>query len=190
MAAKYRSYLEEDLRKQLMVVRGMDQKSQAVVLKFPRQTSGTTDEAFVTAQMYITERAIATTEILSEGKAEKVVAVFDFGTYSRANAPPWSAIKTVTQLLQHHYPERLDHLVILDAPLFMRALFQLVHPFLSPETNEKVYMITGEVSVATAAIDGTCVTFLICAAFDALRHRKQREKSSDHSFVLSIPCHL
>ena len=147
VAEQYRLYVKEDLGKQLMVVRGMDRESRAIVLKFPRQSSETTEEAFVTAQLYITERAIAATEALSEGREEKVLAIADFRSYSRSNAPPWSALSTVVHLLQPNYPERLNHLIILDASFFMRALFNLIHPFLSAATKEKLVVIADEVSV-------------------------------------------
>lgn len=147
VAEQYRLYLKEDLGKQPMVVHGMDRESWAIVLKFPCQSSETTEEAFMTAQVYITERAIAATEALSEGREEKVVAIADFRAYSRSNAPPWSALRTVVHLLQPNYPERLDHLIILDAPFFMRALFNLIHPFLRAATKEKLVMLADDVSV-------------------------------------------
>ena len=145
MATQYRSDIEQDLATQLMVVRGMDRDKRAIVIKFPRQSSGT-QEAFIATQLYIAERAIATTEVLSLGKQEKVVCVFDFGTYSSSNAPPRSAITTTVHLLQRNYPERLDHLLILEAPFWMRALFTIIHPFLSADTKEKLIMIGDNVS--------------------------------------------
>jgi CRAL/TRIO domain len=169
VAEQYRLYLKEDLGKQLMVVRGMDRESRAIVLKFPRQSSETTEEAFVTAQLYITERAIAATEALSEGREEKVVAIADFGVYSRSNAPPWSALRTVVHLLQPNYPERLDHLIILDAPFFMRALFNLIHPFLRAATKEKLVMIADDVSVFSKMTRNPLRPFFLPAQFHTIK---------------------
>lgn len=125
-----------------MVVRGMDRDSRAVAIKMPRTSSETNEEAFITAQLYIAERAIAATEILSEGIEEKVVAVFEFGDYSSSNAPPFRVMRAMAQILQRNYPERLSHLCILDPPFFMRTVYTLIHPFLRPDTKEKVIMLS------------------------------------------------
>lgn len=145
VAEQYRAYLKEETTKQVMVVRGKDRESRAVVIKMPRESSETNDEAFITAQLYVAERAIACTEILSEGKEEKVVAIFEFGTYSSSNAPPFRVMRAMAQILQRNYPERLDHLCILDPPFFMRTIYTLIHPFLSADTKEKVIMLSNEV---------------------------------------------
>ena len=140
-------YLEEEISKQVMVIRGMDRDSRAIVIKMPRESSETNEEAFITAQLYVAERAIATTEIQSEGKEEKVAAIFEFGNYSSSNAPPFRVMRLMVQLLQRNYPERLSHLCILDPPFFLRTIFTLIHPFLSADTKEKVIMISDEVRI-------------------------------------------
>lgn len=145
VAQQYRSYLEEELLKQVMVVRGKDRESHAVVIKMPRESPETNEEAFIMAQLYIAERAMAATEFLSCGENEKVVAIFEFGTYSSSNAPPFRVMRSMTTILQRNYPERLFHLVILDPPFFMRTIYTLIHPFLSADTNEKVILISNEV---------------------------------------------
>jgi hypothetical protein len=144
VAQQYRSYLEEELLKQVMVVRGKDRESHAVVIKMPRESPETNEEAFIMAQLYIAERAMAATEFLSCGENEKVVAIFEFGTYSSSNAPPFRVMRSMTTILQRNYPERLFHLVILDPPFFMRTIYTLIHPFLSADTNEKVILISNE----------------------------------------------
>lgn len=145
MAEQYRAYIEEEMSKQIMVVRGKDRESHAIVIKMPRESPETNEEAFITAQLYIAERAIAATEMLSQGEKEKVVAIFEFGTYSSSNAPPFRVMRSMAQMLQRNYSERLYHLVILDPPFFMRTIYTLIHPFLSADTNEKVIMISNEV---------------------------------------------
>lgn len=145
VAERYRLDLEEELSKQVMVVRGKDRESHSIVVKMPRESPETNEETFITAQLYIAERAIAATEFLSCGENEKVVAIFEFGTYSSANAPPFRVMRAMATILQRNYPERLFHLVILDPPFFMRTIYTLIHPFLSADTNEKVILISNEV---------------------------------------------
>lgn len=158
MAKQYRSYLEEEMSKQVMVVRGMDRERHAIVIKMPRESSETNDEAFITAQLYIAERVIAATELLSEGKKEKVLAIFEFGTYSSSNAPPFRVMRGMATMLQRNYPERLSHLCVLDPPFFMRAIFNLIHPFLSADTKEKVFMLSSAVS-ACPLLCGSILAF-------------------------------
>lgn len=147
-AELYRSYLQEEMTKQVMVVRGMDRERHAYMIKMPRESSETNEDAFITAQLYIAERVIAATEHLSEGKNEKVLAIFEFGNYSSSNAPPFRVMRAMSQVLQHNYPERALHLLILDPPFFMRTIFTLIHPFLSPDTKEKVIMLSGGVRIS------------------------------------------
>lgn len=155
VAEKYRAYIEDELSNQIMVVRGMDRESHAMVIKMPRESPETNEDAFITAQLYIAERAIAATEMISQGEKEKVIAIFEFGTYSSSNAPPLRVMRAMTQILQHNYPERLYHLVILDPPFFMRSIYILIHPFLSADTSEKVIMISDEVRAVSGNCHGT-----------------------------------
>jgi hypothetical protein len=147
VAEKYCSYLEEEMSKQVMAVRGKDRDERAIAIKMPRESSETNEEAFITAQLYIAERVIAATEYISEGKEEKVVAVFEFSNYSSSNAPPFRVMRSMAQILQHNYPERLCHMCILDPPFFMRTIFKLIHPFLSRDTKEKVIMLSDKVRI-------------------------------------------
>jgi hypothetical protein len=47
---------------------------------------------------------------------------------------------TLVKLLQSCYPERLGVLMVIDPPFWMRAVFNLVWPFLSTSTREKIKM--------------------------------------------------
>ena len=145
VADQYRAYLQEEMSKQVMVVRGKDRESHAIAIKMPRESPETNEDAFILAQIYIAERAIAATEMLSLGEKEKVVAIFEFGTYSSSNAPPFRVLRSMAQICQRNYPERLFHLVILDPPFFLRSIYTLIHPFLSKDTNEKVIMLSSQV---------------------------------------------
>jgi hypothetical protein len=158
LAERYCSDIREDLQNQIMVVRGMDRDSRAIVVKFPRQAAGSNVDAYITTQIYIAERAIAVSEFLSEGRDEKVMAIFDFAQYSSKNSPPLSSMKSVATILQHNYPERLRHLFIIHAPYWMRMIFKLLQPFLSADTREKVRMIA-EVSRERYACSCFCSYF-------------------------------
>ena len=140
----YRKLIMNDLTKQPMVVRGHDTSNRAVLIKFPRVSAETDVEAYVMAHIYVAERAMAATEVLSRGKEEKIVVCLDFADYSSSCKPPLSAMRLLIPLLQMNYPERVDHIVIVEPSLWMRALFKLLGPFIDPHTKEKIVMVNGE----------------------------------------------
>mmetsp|Transcript_45309 Transcript_45309/g.138012 ORF Transcript_45309/g.138012 Transcript_45309/m.138012 type:complete len:99 (-) Transcript_45309:259-555(-) len=47
-------------------------------------------------------------------------------------------------ILRDHYPECLEHVFVIDAPLAFRAFWILIKPFIDPVTKSKVVFLTGE----------------------------------------------
>ena len=131
-----------------MVIQGITKDYGAVAYKPPRETpSNDADaEAYVMAQLYTAERAMAVTEYASHGAHEKVVAVFSFEDYSSSKSPPMPAMKESSTVLQRIYPERLKILIIYEPPFWMKALYTILYPFLSYATREKIQMKSGKVS--------------------------------------------
>jgi 16S rRNA G966 N2-methylase RsmD len=147
LAEKLKSLVREDLERQLMVVRGSDGESRSIVYKPPREspTNADENEAYVATQIYTAERAIATTEYISRGQQEKLFVVFSFENYLSSNSVSIAAMKESSRILQRLYPERLEKLVILDPPFWMRAIVALVSPLLSLATRKKMKLVSGEV---------------------------------------------
>ena len=143
MAGKYKNSIAKDLKLQTAVVRGKDKQNRALVLIFPRTSAETTDDEFVLTQLYTMERAIACTEIASEGREEKVLAVLDFSSFQSKYAPSLQAVKSLVSILQTKYPERLKNLVVIDPPFWMRSVYALIKPFLDPETRAKFILASG-----------------------------------------------
>ena len=144
LAEEFRGMIEVDMTSQICVVRGHDTGNLAILTVFARTAEGASDVAFVCLMLYAMERATAATEFLSMGANEKIMVVLDFGSFDASVAPSWKAIKSVAKLLQHHYPERLRRLVILDPPFWIRALYKMVSPFLDPETKKKFVVCSGQ----------------------------------------------
>ena len=69
--------VESDLKKQIVIMRGHDRKSHAMMIKFARLDSGTTEEPYILSQIYMADRSTAATEFLSMGKEERSCAVYD-----------------------------------------------------------------------------------------------------------------
>lgn len=150
LAKKYRRYILNDLERQSMVVRGVDDRSRVIVYKPPRgppSENPEDGEAFVLTQLYTAERAIATNEFTSAGKEERLTVIFNFRDYSRKNSPPSSVTINMVNVLQRCYPERLDVLIIVDPPFWMRGLYNLAWPFLSTATANKLRLISGQAAI-------------------------------------------
>jgi hypothetical protein len=137
-----RQYVESDMARQPVIMKCADTRARAVMFKFPRRSDGTTEQEYLTTQFYIAERANAVIEYISQGRQEKMVAVFDFSNMRSSYSPnlQWqiSAVRAV-QLL---YPERLYKLVILEPPFWMRGLFISIRPFLSKATASKIQIVS------------------------------------------------
>jgi hypothetical protein len=141
--AEYRSHIISELEKQTMVVRGHDRDSRAILFKGCRTDSTTGDKAYILAQIYMAERTIALTELLSKGKEEKMTLVFDFAGYDSAHSPAFSVLRGNITMVQQIYPERLKRLFILDPPFWMRGVYNMLYPFLALETRDKVNLVSG-----------------------------------------------
>jgi hypothetical protein len=53
-------------------------------------------------------------------------------------------MRLLIPLLQTNYPERVDHIVIVEPSFWMRAVFKLLRMFIDPHTMEKIVLINGE----------------------------------------------
>lgn len=147
-AVTYETLILEDLRRQPMVVRGVDDKGRSIIYKPPRgepiasssasETETDPDEGFLLAQIYTAERAMATNEFESKGREERLTVVFQFGGYSRRNTPASSTMIQMLKLLQRCYPERLGILVIANPPFWLRGVYNLAWPLMSTATTEKL----------------------------------------------------
>lgn len=142
LAEQIRAMIDEDIKKQICVVRGHDKENLAILTIFARTVKGDNEDAFLYLILYAMERATAITEFLSMGINEKLMVVLDFGSFKASLAPPGT--KGVALVLQHNYPERLRRLVILDPPLWMRTLYGIISPFLDPVTKKKFQVCSGE----------------------------------------------
>ena len=92
--------VESDLKKQIVIMRGHDKASHAMMIKFARLDTGTTEEPYILSQIYMADRSIATTEFLSMGKEERSCAVYDYNGFESKNAPPFQAQVSAATRLQ------------------------------------------------------------------------------------------
>jgi hypothetical protein len=134
------------MQKQKNVMRGHDRENHSVMIKFPRTKTGTSEESYIMAQIYMAERTIAGTEFLSLGTQERSLAVYDYNNFESSNAPPFKMQAAAATLLQNLYPERLKILVMLEPHFWLRGVLKLMNPFLSASITERIKMASGVVS--------------------------------------------
>lgn len=145
---KYRSYVMNDTKKQLVAVRGRDRLNRAIVLKFQRIAPMDVNDiddvmAYKITNIYLAEKANAVTEISSLGMEEKSISVFDYANYNSSNLPPYQVVFDTITTLQAHYPERAYKVILSEPPFFLRTGYSMLRPFLSQATQEKVQMLSG-----------------------------------------------
>lgn len=99
------------------------------------------------------------------------------------------AAKGASTLLQHHYPERLKALVILDAPFWMRAVYFAVQPFLSERTKRKIVMVSGVDAKIDAFRGGLLHVDPDHATPFMLPDGKLRSQIDPDRFLFDVPFH-
>lgn len=62
--------------------------------------------------------------------------MLNFASNSRTTS--FSQSRTVLNILQDHYPERMGVALIINVPFLVNAFFKLILPFVDPVTREKV----------------------------------------------------
>jgi len=67
---------------------------------------------------------------------DSIVLMINFA--DKAKNPSFSTAKTVLNILQTHYPERLGASLILNVPFLVQALFKMISPFIDPVTRNKM----------------------------------------------------
>uniref|UniRef100_A0A7S0VKM8 CRAL-TRIO domain-containing protein n=1 Tax=Polytomella parva TaxID=51329 RepID=A0A7S0VKM8_9CHLO len=70
----------------------------------------------------------------------KLAGIFDLRGLTMANFD-LETIKAVFDLLQNHYPERLDRLYIYGAPFIFHGMWRLIQPFVDPITRAKIRFV-------------------------------------------------
>lgn len=142
---QYRALIEEELPRQHLITRGRDLEGRPIAIYMMRQEAELDMKGFILTRVFMAERGAAAVEYLFEGGPEESFTVFfRTGGYQQSNVPPMTAIRQMMAVLQGNYPERLNKLVILDPPFWMRSLYNLVSYFLDENTSRKVVMITGD----------------------------------------------
>lgn len=125
------------------------------VIKFPRHSSGTTENEYIITQLYIAERTVAISELNSKGENEGITVVLDVSSYDKKYAPPLTWQFSAAKVLQLLYPERLRKVLIFKPPQWLRLVYSLLRPILSDRSSSKIQMIT---NILTEGYEGLNLT--------------------------------
>ena len=148
-AQQMRQYVQSDMTKQAIIMRkgpgghnDNNHQPRPIMWKYPRRKGGTTESEYVMTQLFAAEKSNAVVEYMSKGKEQSIMAIFDFSSMSSKHSPALSWQITALQTIQHLYPERLQKLVVLEPPLWIRGLFISIKPFMSKTTSNKIQIVT------------------------------------------------
>ncbi|KAI0044925.1 CRAL/TRIO domain-containing protein [Auriscalpium vulgare] len=111
---------------------GYDKKRRPAVYLIPSRQNTEESPRQIQYTVWMLERAI---ELTGQG-VESVLLMINFA--ARGKSPSMSTSKTVLNILQSHYPERLGAALILNVPFILNAFFKLISPLIDPVTREKM----------------------------------------------------
>ncbi|KAG7363601.1 CRAL/TRIO domain containing protein [Nitzschia inconspicua] len=135
--------VRSDMERQFHILRGQDKYGQAIMIKYPRTKGGTTESSYVMAQIYIAERSTAATEFLTRGKRERSIAVYNYLGFDRSMSPGFPMQVAAATQLQQMYPERLQTLVFVEPPFWLKGILGLLSPFLSESITARIQWASG-----------------------------------------------
>ena len=142
--ATLRKNLENRFETKASYIRGYTKDGRAMFQSFPRSDTSWSEEYFIKGNIYMMERALACTERNTNGEKDKVLVFYDYNGYTLKNSPPPLLVKQLLSDLRDHWPERIQHVFVVDSPFIFRAFWAIIKHFIDPITKELVQFITGE----------------------------------------------
>ena len=126
------------------IIQGYTKDGQALFINYARADTKWDAESYIKGNIYMLERALACTERKSNGANDKVVVFYDYNGYRLKNSPPPLIVKELLTILYEHWPERLNGVYVVDAPIIFRAFWAIIKHFIDPITKELVHFVSGE----------------------------------------------
>jgi len=122
-----------------------DRYGAAIMIRGSRNSPKSTAESILYGNIYVTERALACTELTSKGNCEKTITVCNFNDYKVKNQPSGSIGNDTIAAMQHNYPERLNSYIVTwvggggFAKNIARLVWAVTKRFLDVKTREKIH---------------------------------------------------
>jgi len=126
-------------------VSGTDRYGRPVmVLDNARENSTDANELmeFLAFNMELCQR----TALLAGKGADKIMLFLHMTEFSMFNQPPMSVTKETIMVMSTAFPESLGTAVIYNPPVYFTTFWNLVTPFIDPNTKAKVIFMRGDIS--------------------------------------------
>ncbi|KIY72423.1 CRAL/TRIO domain-containing protein [Cylindrobasidium torrendii FP15055 ss-10] len=115
------------------VIFGNDVQGRPAVYLIPSRQNTQENPKQIDFVVYMLESAI---DLMGPG-VESLALLINFG--DRGKNPSMGTSRSVLNILQEHYPERLGSALIINIPFLVNAFFKLILPFVDPITRQKVH---------------------------------------------------
>lgn len=116
------------------VVSGFDNEGRPLIYLRPARENTSPSNDQVRYLVWTLERAI---DFMPAG-VENYAIIIDYRSATSQSNPSLSTARTVANILQNHYVERLGRAFVVNVPWFINAFFTAITPFLDPITKEKI----------------------------------------------------
>ncbi|KAJ9474391.1 4-nitrophenylphosphatase [Pseudozyma hubeiensis] len=116
------------------IVSGFDNDGRPLIYLRPARENTTPSDAQVRYLVWTLERAI---DFMPPG-VENYAIIIDYHKATTQSNPSLSTARTVANILQNHYVERLGRAFVVNVPWFINAFFTALGPFLDPITKDKI----------------------------------------------------
>lgn len=133
----------------MFVSEGRALDGSAVIYNRKSPNSETDHAAQMNAMIYTLERAI---ESMSDRENDQWIWVIDLANWSRSSGTSFRETERIVNMLRHHYVERLNHAIIINAPQSFEWLFSLVKRLLPERTRRKATFVRGRDSDIVSAL--------------------------------------
>ncbi|KAG6849783.1 hypothetical protein H0H93_005169 [Arthromyces matolae] len=126
------SHVEPEAVTGKQVLFGFDVRGRPGLYLFPSRQNTDGPERQIQFTVWMLERTI---DLMSPG-VETLALLINYG--DKAKNPSLGVARTVLNILQEHYPERLGAALILNVPFLLNAFYKLIGPFIDPVSREKM----------------------------------------------------
>ncbi|KAF5382220.1 hypothetical protein D9615_004367 [Tricholomella constricta] len=126
------SYVEPEAVTGKQVLFGYDVRGRPALYLFPSRQNTDEPTRQIQFTVWMLERTI---DLMSPG-VETLALLINYG--DKAKNPSLGVARTVLNILQDHYPERLGAALILNVPFLLNAFYKLINPFIDPVSREKM----------------------------------------------------
>ncbi|KAH8100892.1 CRAL TRIO domain-containing protein [Cristinia sonorae] len=111
---------------------GFDVHGRPALYLTPSKQNTTESHRQVESTFFMVERLI---DLMGPG-VETLALMINFG--DRGKSPSMNTSRTVLDILQSHYPERLGRALIINIPFIVNMFLKIIMPFVDPITREKI----------------------------------------------------